>query len=120
LAGFKGGKGVATAFGVFLGLAPVASVLCFVVWVSTLALAGWVSVASCVAAFMLPAFVFVTRDDLHARFPWAFALAVMIALLVLLRHGKNWERLHHGTEQRIWEKREEHPDTGALPSGGVR
>ena len=114
-AGFKGGKGVATGFGVFLGLAPVASVLSFTVWLATLALAGWVSVASCLAALLLPVFVFVTRDDLQSRFPWAFGLAVMIALLVTLRHSKNWERLRHGAEQRIWEKRVETPEQGAMP-----
>lgn len=115
LAGFKGGKGVATAFGVFLGLAPIASCLSLIVWVSTLALAGWVSVASCLAALMLPVFVFVTRDDIQSRFPWAFGLAIVIALLVVLRHSKNWERLRRGTEQRIWEKRAETPEHGAMP-----
>jgi acyl phosphate:glycerol-3-phosphate acyltransferase len=115
LAGFKGGKGVATAFGVFLGLAPIASVLSLIIWVATLALAGWVSVASCLAAVMLPVFVFITRDDLESRFPWSFGLAIMVALLVVLRHGKNWERLRHGAEQRIWEKRVETPEQGAMP-----
>ena len=114
-AGFKGGKGVATAFGVFLGLAPIASLLSFIVWVATLALAGWVSVASCLAALMLPVFVFITRDDIQSRFPWAFGLAIMIALLVTLRHSKNWERLRRGGEQRIWEKRVETPEQGAMP-----
>ncbi|HET9233008.1 MAG TPA: glycerol-3-phosphate 1-O-acyltransferase PlsY [Candidatus Eisenbacteria bacterium] len=114
-AGFKGGKGVATAFGVFLGMAPIASLLSFVVWMSTLAIAGWVSVASCMAALTLPYFVFVTRDDLHSRFPWAFALAIMIAILVVLRHAKNFERLSRGAEQRIWEKRVETPEQGAIP-----
>jgi len=64
---------------------------------------------------MLPVFVFVTRDDIQSRFPWAFALAIMIALLVTLRHTKNWDRLRHGAEQRIWEKRVETPEQGALP-----
>ena len=114
-AGFKGGKGVATGFGIFLGLAPIASGLSFAVWAGTLTIAGWVSVASCIAALTLPYFVFVTRDDLHSRFPWAFALAIMIAILVVLRHAKNFERLSRGAEQRIWEKRVETPEQGAIP-----
>jgi len=114
-AGFKGGKGVATAFGVFLGMAPMASLLSFTIWVATLALGGWVSVASCLAALLLPVFVFITRDDIQARFPWAFGLAIMIALLVTFRHSKNWDRLRHGAEQRIWEKRVETPEQGAVP-----
>ena len=117
-AGWKGGKGVATALGVFLGLAPLAAGMSFLVWASTLALAGWVSVASVVAALLLPGFVFLTRDDLGPRFPWAFGLAVMIGLLVALRHGKNWERLRRGTEQRIWEKHPETPETRAVRPGG--
>lgn len=115
-AGFKGGKGVATGFGVFLGLAPVPAVLAFLVWASVLALCGWVSVASGLAAGFLPVFVALTRDDLGRRYPWTLGLAVLVALLVLVRHLPNWRRVARGAEQAIWERRVEHPDTGALPA----
>jgi len=119
-ASWKGGKGVATGLGVFLGLAPLAAASSFLVWAAALALGGWVSVASVLAATVLPFFVFLTRDELDGRFPWVFSFAVMLAILVGFRHRRNWRRLREGTEQKIWENRPESPERGALPPGGAR
>jgi glycerol-3-phosphate acyltransferase PlsY len=117
---FRGGKGVATGLGVFLGLAPVPAFLAFLVWGATLALCGWVSVASCVAASLLPVFLILFRDALGARYPGTLALGILVALLVLVRHRANWGRLARGAEQAIWEKRPESPEHGALsPPGGA-
>ncbi len=116
-AGFKGGKGVATGFGVFLGLAPIAGAMAFLVWLGTMLLTGWVSLASAMGAVVLPAFVIWTRDDLGARYPWVLALSLALATLVVIRHRSNWRRLAAGTEQRIWERRPETPEGGAEPSG---
>jgi len=117
-AGFRGGKGVATGLGVFLGLAPAAAGAAFLTWAACLALGGWVSVASGVAALLLPGFVLLTRNDLGDRFPWVLALGILLALLVLYRHRANWTRLKGGREQRIWERRAETPEGGAAPAEG--
>jgi len=121
-AGFRGGKGVATGLGVFLGLAPAAGILSFLVWCSVLALGGWVSVASGAGAILLPFFVLGTREDLGTRFPWVLSLAVTLALMVVIRHRRNWSRLGEGAEQKIWERRRETPEGGAEPrvrNGGL-
>ncbi len=114
-AGFKGGKGVATGFGVFLGLAPIAGAMVFLVWCATMAMSGWVSVASGIASLVLPVFVVWTRDDVGELFPWVLGLSILVTGLVLVRHEKNWRRLAEGTEQRIWEQRIETPEDGAHP-----
>jgi len=113
--GFRGGKGVATGLGVFLGLAPVAGTLAFLVWLATVALCGWISVASGVAALLLPVFVLVTRDDLGTRFPWVLGLSLALTVLVLVRHRANWSRVARGAEQPIWSRRHETPAQGAHP-----
>ncbi len=112
-AGFRGGKGVATALGVFAGLAPLSALLAFLVWGAALAFTGWVSVASGIAALVLPVFVVMTRDLLGPRAPWVLGLALVIMVLVLLRHRTNWRRVREGREQAIWEKRAETPEAGA-------
>jgi glycerol-3-phosphate acyltransferase PlsY len=114
-AGFRGGKGVATGLGVLLGLAPLAGALSFLVWLAVVALCGWISVASGVAAVLLPVFVVTTRQDLEARFPWVFALSLALTVLVLVRHRANWRRVARGAEQPIWERRPETPSGGAAP-----
>jgi acyl phosphate:glycerol-3-phosphate acyltransferase len=112
-AGFRGGKGVATGLGVFLGLAPTAAGLALAVWVAVMAFTGWVSVASGVASIFLPLFLIFTRDALGPRYPWVLGLAVFTMLLILIRHRTNWKRVAQGREQAIWEKRRETPKEGA-------
>jgi glycerol-3-phosphate acyltransferase PlsY len=113
-AGFRGGKGVATGLGVFLGLAPQAASGAFLVWVAVVLFCGWVSLASGIAAVALPVFVLLTRDGLGARFVWSLGIAALLSLLILVRHRTNWQRIAAGNEQAIWEKRPETPDGGAL------
>ena len=109
-AGFRGGKGVATSLGIYLGLAPLAGAMGFAVWAATIALCGWVSVASAVGAISIPIFVIVTRDALENRFPWVLGLSILIMMVVVWRHRTNWTRLDQGMEQRIWERKPETPD----------
>jgi glycerol-3-phosphate acyltransferase PlsY len=118
-AGFRGGKGVATSLGVFLGLAPAAAGGAFLVWAACLALGGWVSVASGIAALLLPILVFLSRPDLGDRYAWVLGFSILLAILVLYRHRANWFRLAEGKEQRIWERRRETPEGGAeMPAAG--
>jgi len=89
--------------------------MCFLVWGASLALSGWVSLSSALGAVTLPVFVFFTREDLGLQFPWVQGLACAVAALILIRHRTNWSRLAEGREQKIWERRPESPDHGALP-----
>ena len=95
--GFKGGKGVATAAGMFLALAPFAVFIAFPVWAASLWLTGYVSLASLVAAASFPVWVRLTSHDTTAAF-WA---AVGLAVLIVLSHRANIQRLLAGTENRF-------------------
>jgi acyl phosphate:glycerol-3-phosphate acyltransferase len=94
--GFRGGKGVATSAGVFLALAPWAVLIGFVVWGVTLVLTRIVSLASILAALVLPVAVFATNA------PWTvFWLSVGLSLFVIYAHRANIRRLARGEEHRF-------------------
>jgi glycerol-3-phosphate acyltransferase PlsY len=95
---FKGGKGVATAAGVMLGLAPVALGVSAAVWVLLVRLTGYVSLGSIVAAAILPLGVYALD---HPDSPAVFWIATGIAAGVIVLHRRNIERLLKGTENRF-------------------
>ncbi len=93
---FKGGKGVATGAGVFLGLAPAAVGIGFVVWLATLRIGRMVSLASILAALtMIPA-LFVFPNPVEVR-----ALGVALAAFVVFAHRANVGRILRGEEHRF-------------------
>jgi glycerol-3-phosphate acyltransferase PlsY len=94
---FRGGKGVATAAGMFLALAPLAVALSALIWAATLWLSGYVSVASLTVAALLPVWVWLTVPD-EAYTVWA---AVAVAALILYAHRANIRRLSAGSEHRF-------------------
>ena len=96
--GFKGGKGVATAAGVMLGVAPLALAVSAVVWVVLVRLTGYVSVGSIVAAAVLPLGVFLLERQATSAVFW---ISVAIAAGVIILHRRNIERLLKGTENRF-------------------
>jgi glycerol-3-phosphate acyltransferase PlsY len=115
--GFKGGKGVATSAGVFLGLAPWATLCVLGVFLAVFLVGRMVSLGSLLAAAALPALVAAFKewspaaskpslDDLMAG-GWSlqarpvFYLAVGLALLVWLKHIPNIKRIAAGTESRF-------------------
>ena len=95
---FKGGKGVATGVGVFLGIAPLAVVIVLGVFALTFAVFRYVSLASIVAtaAFPVVGYLLIARDD---RLLLPFMCAG--SLLIVLKHHGNVRRLLAGTEQRL-------------------
>jgi glycerol-3-phosphate acyltransferase PlsY len=95
--GFRGGKGVATAAGIFVALAPVAVLIALPVWGLCLWLSGYVSLSSILAAGTLPLWVKLTRPGALPAF-WA---SVALALLILYSHRANIRRLLSGTENRF-------------------
>ena len=94
---FKGGKGVATAAGMFIALAPLAVLIAFPVWALVVWLSGYVSLGSVVTAALFPLWVRLTRPDA----PYAFYAAVGLAALILVSHRANLRRLVAGTENRF-------------------
>jgi glycerol-3-phosphate acyltransferase PlsY len=90
---FRGGKGVATTFGVMLVLAPVGTLLAALVWVAVLLKTGYSSLASLLALAILPLSLALTRAA-PAHVLAAFALL----LLGMVKHRVNIVRLLSGTE----------------------
>lgn len=94
---FKGGKGVATASGVVLGLAPLALLGAAGVWGVTLTLSGFVSLSSMVAALSFPLLVWL----IYPTADTTLLLGVGLALFILFTHRSNIRRLIDGTENRF-------------------
>ena len=97
--GFKGGKGVATALGVFLYLSPLAILGCLVVFILSVALSGFVSLGSLLSSAAMVVFLLL----LHAP-GWKIGLAVVIVVLIWGKHHQNIQRLLSGTEK-SWKKK---------------
>ena len=98
---FRGGKGVATAAGMFLALAPLAVLISLPIWGATLWLSGYVSVASIAVAVLFPLWVRVTAPAEGEGEPSAFWASVVLALLIVYSHRANIRRLMDGTENRF-------------------
>ncbi len=96
--GFKGGKGVATAAGVMLGLTPVSIGVAATIWVMLVFLTGYVSLASIVAAALFPLAVFVLDRPERPLVLW---LDVAVAAAIIWLHRANIRRLLQGTEHRF-------------------
>ncbi len=99
---FKGGKGVATSTGVFLGLAPVPLLYAAGVWVLILIISGYVSLASILASLSLPLWMWWMKSS-----PSLIILGGLISLLIIVRHRENIKRLIRGKENRFlysWKK----------------
>lgn len=93
----RGGKGVATAAGVFLALAPIQTLLVLIVFAVVLLTSGYVSLGSLISASLLPVLIGVT---LGPRSP-VFAISVLVAIFVYWTHRANIGRLRRGEEHRF-------------------
>ena len=101
---FKGGKGVATAFGVMLAIQPLLAVAAALTWFVVAKLFKFSSLAALVSAVCAPIFYLLGNAHLwtaHPALAWALGI---IAAFLLLRHRANIERLLKGTEPRIGKK----------------
>ena len=94
--GFKGGKGVATALGVFLAASPLSVVAALVVFSLVLYKWRFVSLASVTAAACMPLLV-----TLISGKPETVAMTIVIAVIVIYRHRENIKRLRAGTESKF-------------------
>jgi glycerol-3-phosphate acyltransferase PlsY len=96
--GFKGGKGVATAAGVMLGLTPAALGVAVLVWAALVYLTGYVSVGSIAAATIFPLAVYVLEPPDQPAMLW---LDIAVAAAIVWLHRANIQRLLKGTENRF-------------------
>lgn len=97
--GFKGGKGVATTFGVVLAMSPRVALLAALLWVACVALTKYASVGSLAATVAMPILMAIQKADL----PFIL-FAVVAAGLSVFRHRDNLERLRQGRELQYDEK----------------
>jgi glycerol-3-phosphate acyltransferase PlsY len=93
---FKGGRGVATGLGVIALLAPKVTVIVFAVWCIIVFLTRYVSLASIVAAALVPALMWWLGASAEI-----LAFGVAAAAFVIIRHRPNIQRLLHGEELKI-------------------
>lgn len=94
--GFKGGKGVATGAGVFLGLMPGLTLLGVAVFVISFAISRYVSLSSIIAALFVAVLVWVTKEPLSISL-----FATLTVMLIIFTHRANIRRLLNGTENRF-------------------
>ncbi len=98
-----GGKGVATAFGVFVVLAPKAALVALAVFIMLFLAFRFVSLASVVGALCFPIAAWFTTHTSHM--PVVAGVEVLIPLFVILKHRQNIQRLLKGTEYRFGSKK---------------
>ena len=102
---FKGGKGVATTFGVLLALAIKVSALRYIfiilvlTWFLVFLLSRIISLASIITAIILPVCMIIFRQPLIL-----FTFGILISFFIILRHKSNLQRLFQGKEPRTYFK----------------
>lgn len=97
-ADFRGGKGVASLFGMVLGIQPNVALCCVGVFILVLYLTRWVSLSSILASIAFPVFILVIFNEPEKLYR---VFAITVAMLVLLTHQKNIGRLLKGSENKV-------------------
>lgn len=94
---FRGGKGIASLFGMVLGIQPNVALCCVGIFVLVLFLTRWVSLSSILASIAFPVFILVIFNEPEHLYR---VFAIVVALLVLLTHQKNIGRILKGSESK--------------------
>ena len=97
-ADFKGGKGVASLFGMVLGIQPNVALCCVGVFILVLYLTRWVSLSSILAGIAFPIFILVIFNEPEHLYR---VFALLVGLLVLFTHQKNITRILKGDESKV-------------------
>ena len=101
-AGFRGGKGVGTGFGVLVALAPIASLCTLGVWLILLFTTRIVSVGSITAGILFPAILLIQKYGFDSEIPNPILfLGILLGILVVFTHRSNIKRLIRGEENRF-------------------
>ena len=97
--GFKGGKGIATTFGVVFALNPIISILAVIVWVVVMIITRYASLSSILAVISIMIFTILFKQ------PYEYiVLGAIIIILSIFKHKENIKRLKSGKERKIGEK----------------
>ena len=96
--GFKGGKGVATYFGIVLVITPLSGLVACVIWLTSAAIFRYSSLAALLTAGWVP-LVMLYLDE-----GYAFYLGIVLGGLIYIRHWQNIQRLKRGEETKIGAK----------------
>lgn len=101
-AGFRGGKGVGTAAGFLLGLAPQAVLVGFIVFFVIFLSTRYVSLSSMIASACIPLTLIMQKFVVNTEVPWILIiLTLSISALIIFTHRSNIVRLLNGTENKI-------------------
>ena len=111
--GFKGGKGVATAAGLLLGMQPMLGLCVLLTWIAVAALTRYSSLSALISAALAPVylvlgamFLWTDEQGQMSTNPWPLALAAaLMAVLLIYRHKENIARLLAGEEGKIFSKK---------------
>ena len=98
-AGFRGGKGVATLTGIIAGIHPQAALFCWVIFLVVFMVTHYISLGSMLTALAYPFVIILLYHELSMSYI-IFSLAV--AIIVLITHQKNIERLLRGEETKMY------------------
>lgn len=97
-ADFKGGKGVATLLGMVIAIQPLVALCCVAVFLLVLFLTKFVSLSSILAGIAFAVFILFIWNE---KEPLYRGFAVAVALMIILTHQKNINRLLKGTESKV-------------------
>jgi len=97
--GFKGGKGIATTFGVIFALNPIISILAILVWVVVMIITRYASLSSILAVISIMIFTILFKQ------PYEYIIfSAIIIVLSIFKHKENIKRLRSGNERKIGKK----------------
>ena len=103
-AGFKGGKGIATALGMLLTLITIDMLIAVGIFALVVLISRYVSLASIIAAISVPSTLFIRENLFHVDIPGYSTLLpfiIGVSVLVIFTHRKNLARLINGSENKI-------------------
>jgi acyl phosphate:glycerol-3-phosphate acyltransferase len=97
--GFKGGKGVATSFGVLLIYTPKTALITFIIWLVAVFFTKYSSMGAIVSFILLPANIIIFDYETKK-----LLITILISLFILIRHKDNITRLMNGSEKKIGQR----------------
>ncbi len=105
--GFKAGKGVATGLGVFLAIAPIASLCTFAVFILIVIKTRYISLGSVVGTLLMPFWILLWHGWIsHSPYLTQMLVSIsIVAALIVFKHAENIKRLKAGTESKFGQKK---------------